>query len=91
MQLPAIALQVPFFPTVMTYYVSLTSTASGTSVLRSTQHHGRRALITRIAVLADVPRDFPLPTTTTPTSIHTATTAKLATPPPLRLINPLSK
>ncbi len=53
MQLPTIALQVAFATTVVAHHVSPTIASRGASRLGSAQHHGRRALVTRVAELAD--------------------------------------
>ena len=53
MQLPAIAFQVAFATTVVAYRISPTGAPRGASRLGGTQHHGRRALVTRVAKLAD--------------------------------------
>ncbi len=53
MQLPTIAFQVAFATTVVAHRVSPTIASRGASGLGGAQHHGRRALVTRVAVLAD--------------------------------------
>ncbi len=53
MQLPAIAFQVAFATTVVAHRNSPTVAPRGASRLGGAQHHGRRALVTRVAELAD--------------------------------------
>ncbi len=53
MQLPAITFQVAFATTVVAHRISPTIASRGASGLGGAQHHGRRALVTRVAKLAD--------------------------------------
>ncbi len=81
-QLPATALVVPLFPTVMTHHVSPASATRGARGLRGAQHHGSGTLIARVAVLADVPHMLTL-TSVPASTIHPTTLAKLTRSPPL--------
>ncbi len=75
MQLPAITLQVALASTVVAHCVSPTGAPRGASRLGSAQHHGRRALVARVAKLADASHVFAA------TTVKGA--ASTAVPPPV--------
>ncbi len=96
MELPAVPLHVAFAPTVVANNVRLASTSRGTSSLRCAKHHGRRALVAGVAILANTLGYRPTPLRTMlrallPPTVHTTATPEVPIPPPLTLVHPFSQ
>ncbi len=95
MELPAVPLHVTLASTVVAHNIRLASTPRGARSLCCAKHHGRRALVAGVAILANT-LGYIAPLVATlrahmPTPIHTAPTPEVPVPPPLTLVHPFSQ